>query len=94
MESVTYSLFLVDIRNLVRNKLNICKEYHIQPSEIDRMPFYEYEYMLEDINADIKEQEKRQKEEEKKYGNVSTPNYNQMMRNASSNLPKFNMPKL
>ena len=79
---------------MVRNKLNICKEYHIQPSEIDRMPFYEYEYMLEDINADIKEQEKRQKEEEKKYGNVSTPNYNQMMRNASSNLPKFNMPKL
>ena len=45
MESVTYSLFLVDIRNLVRNKLNICKEYHIQPSEIDRMPFYEYEHI-------------------------------------------------
>lgn len=94
MESVTYSLFLVDIRNLVRNKLNICKEYHIQPSEIERMPFYEYEYMLEDINADIKEQEKRQKEEEQKYGNISTPNYNQMMRNASANLPKFTMPKI
>ena len=93
MESVTYSLFQVDIRNLVRNKFNICKEYHIQPSEIERMPFYEYEYMLEDINNGIKEQQKRQKEEEKKYGNISTPNYNQMMRNASANMPKFNMPK-
>ena len=39
------------------------------------MPFYEYEYILEDINADIKEQEKRQKEEEKKYGEFSMPNY-------------------
>lgn len=95
MESAIYSLFLVDIRNLVRNKLNICKEYHIQPSEIDRMPFYEYEYMLEDINSDIKEQEKRQKEEEKKYGNISSPpNYNQMMGNAMRSMPKFNMPKL
>ena len=94
MESVTCSLFLVDIRNLVRNKLNIAKEYHIQPSEIDRMPFYEYEYMLEDINADIKEQEKRQKEEEKKYGNISTPNYNQMMSNMSKSMPKMSIPKL
>lgn len=94
MESVTYSLFLVDIRNLVRNKLNICKNYNIQPSEIDRMPFYEYEFVLEDINADIKEQEKRQKEDEKKYGNISAPNYNQMMGNMSRNMPKINMPKL
>lgn len=58
------------------------------------MPFYEYEYILEDINTDIKEQEKRQKEEEQKYGNISTPNYNQMMRNASASMPKFSMPKL
>ena len=58
------------------------------------MPYYEYEYMLEDINADVKEQEKRQKEEEKKYGNVSTPNYNQMMRGTSFNMPKFTMPKI
>jgi hypothetical protein len=58
------------------------------------MPFYEYEYMLEDINADIKEQEKRQKEEEKKYGNISTPNYNQMMSNMSKSMPKMSIPKL
>ena len=58
------------------------------------MPFYEYEFVLEDINADIKEQEKRQKEDEKKYGNISTPNYNQMMGNMSRNMPKVSMPKI
>jgi len=35
---------------LVRNKLLICKEYNIQPSELDRMAFYEYEQILEEIN--------------------------------------------
>ena len=59
------------------------------------MPFYEYEYVLEDINADVKEQEKRQKEDEKKYGDsAAMPNYSQMMNNMSRNMPKFNMPKL
>ena len=84
----------MDIRNLVRNKLNICKEYHIQPSEIDRLQYYEYEYMLEEINKDIKEQEKRQKEQEKQQQHAgSMPNYNQIMRNAQASIPKLNMPK-
>ena len=96
MESAIYSLYQVDIRNLVRNKLNICKEYHIQPSEIDRLQFYEYEYMLEEIMKDIKEQEKRQKDQEKeqKKSMGSMPNYNQMMRSAQSSMPHFSMPKL
>ncbi len=96
MESAIYSLYQVDIRNLVRNKLNICKEYHIQPSEIDRLQYYEYEYMLEEINKDIKEQEKRQKEQDKQQQKTmgSMSNYNQIMRNAQASMPKFSMPKL
>ena len=96
MESAIYSMYLVDIRNLVRNKLNICKEYHVQPSEIDRMPFYEYEYMLEEIRKDMKEQEKQQKEQEKQQEayKSSLPNYNKMMSGMSGSLPKFSMPKL
>lgn len=89
-------MYLVDIRNLVRNKLNICKEYHIQPSEIDRMPFFEYEYMLEDINKDIKEQEKRNKEQEKQQQAAmgSMPNYKNMMNGMSNSMPKFSMPSM
>ena len=53
MESVLYSIWQVDVRNLVINKLYICKEYHIQPSEIDRMVYFEYEYMEEEIKKEI-----------------------------------------
>ena len=64
---------------MVKNKLFICKEYHIQPSEIDRMVYFEYEYILEDIKKEQKEAEKRNKEDEKKYGNMGKmSNYNQM----------------
>jgi len=82
---------------LVKNKLYICRDWHIQPSEIDRLVYFEYEYILQDINKENKEQEKRNKEDEKKYGNMGKlPNYNNMMNSASHNMPKmpsFNMPK-
>ena len=96
MEFAIYSIYLVDIRNLVKSKLNICKEYHIQPSEIDRMPYYEYEYMIEDINKDIKEQEKRQKEQEKQQESykASMPNYGRIMSGMQGSMPKISMPKL
>jgi len=97
MESVLYSIWQVDVRNLVKNKLYICRDWHIQPSEIDRLVYFEYEYILQDINKENKEQEKRNKEDEKKYGNMGKlPNYNNMMNSASHNMPKmpsFNMPK-
>ena len=88
----------MDVRNLVRNKLYICKEYHIQPSEIDRLVFFEYEYMLEDIKAEQKEAERRNAEEEKKYSSMNkVPNYNQMMSNVGRSMPSlssFKMPKI
>ena len=98
MESALYSIWQVDVRNLVKNKLYICKEYHIQPSEIDRLVYFEYEYMLEDIKTEQKEAEKKNKEDEKKYGNLGkTPNYNQLMNNVGRSmptLPSFSMPKI
>lgn len=98
MESALYSIWQVDVRNLVRNKLYICKEYHIQPSEIDRLVFFEYEYILEDIKAEQKEAERRNAEEEKKYSSMNkVPNYNQMMSNVGRSMPSlssFKMPKI
>lgn len=86
----------MDIRNLVRNKIHICKEYHIQPSEIDRMPYYEYEYVIEEINNDIKEEEKRRKEEEKNRDSSMSgiPNYNSMMSSMKNSMPSFKAPKI
>lgn len=91
MESAIYSLFVIDIRNLVQNKLFICKEFHVQPSEIDRMPFYEYEYILEDIDNYQKRQQKDEEARAQEYNAMQSqmkmPNMN------SFKMPKVEIPK-
>lgn len=77
---------------MVKNKLHIAKEWHISPSEIDKLVFYEYEWILEEINIIQKEQEKRNKEEEKKYANLESA-YKQPKVSMPS-MPKINMPKI
>ena len=58
------------------------------------MVYFEYEYMLEDIHKEQKEQEKRNKEQEKQYAGIGKmPNYNSMMNNIGNNMPKVNIPK-
>lgn len=92
-------MFQVDVRNLVRSKLYICRDYHIQPSEIERMPFYEYEYIIEDINQIHKEQEEQNKKQQEEYDNMkSSMNPSKMMNSAQNSfkmpsMPKMNIPK-
>lgn len=92
MESALYSMWSINVRNLVQNKFIICREYHIQPSEIDRMLMFEYEYLLEDIRTYNKQQEEQQKKDERKY-NFKQPNMNQMMSGAQASIPKVSVPK-
>jgi len=88
-------MFRVNIRNLVKNKLSIAREWHIAPSEVDRMVYFEYEQILEEINEVNKEQQKQREEEEKKYQsmNKTVPNMNNMMSNMQRSLPKVSLPK-
>ena len=60
MELALYSILTIDVRGLAKNKLYICKEYNYSPEYIDKMPFYEYEWLIEDIN------ELRKKEDEER----------------------------
>lgn len=83
-------MWSIDVRNLVQNKFIICREYHIQPSEIDRMYMFEYEYMIEDIKKYNKQQEDQRKKDEQ---NQRVPNVNQMMSQAQSSMPKVSVPK-
>jgi len=88
-------MYRVNLRNLVKNKLTIAKDWNIQPSEIDRMPYYEYEEFLEEINKRNKEEEKRQKNQEKAQSvpRMPSPNdYAKTMSNMSSKLPKVSIP--
>jgi hypothetical protein len=86
---------------MIKNRLYICKDYHIQPSEIDKMPYYEYEIILEEIKAIQKQQEQENENQQKEYANMhKNMNPNSMMnsmRNSMNmgnmSMPKVNIPK-
>lgn len=82
---------------MVKNKLIICKEYHVSFFDVSNLQFYEYEWMLDDIRENQKEkqsqaeaQEKQQQQMQKQmrsnpYGNMKMP--------AMPSMPKISMPK-
>lgn len=63
----------------------------MQPSEIDKFFYYEYEKILEEIHITNKEQEKQNKEQEKKMGSQNT-NMSSMMNSMKSSMNNFKMP--
>ena len=75
----------------------------MQPSEIDKFPFYEFEWILEEIKILQKEQEKQQEQNDKGLGSLSGMNPSKMMNNMTSgmkmpnlgsmSMPKMNIPK-
>lgn len=70
------------------------KNFYIAPSELDRMYYWEYEYLLDEVNYNIKAENERQEKENEKYSGMSPRS---MMKNASSMMPKsssFSAPKI
>lgn len=95
LEHAIYMMFRINMKNLVKNKLYICKEYHIQPSELDRMVYYEYEWILEEINILQKEQEKQNEAQQKEYDSMrKNMNMGQMMNNMKSSMPNMGSMKM
>lgn len=94
LEQSVIKLFQIRLLQLIKNKVALAKNFYIAPSEIDRMYYWEYEYLLEEVNANIKAENERQEKENGKYGDM---NPRSMMRNASSMMPKssgFSAPKI
>ena len=56
---------------MVKNRLYITKETHVQPSEYESWSFYEYEYFIEDLKEYIENENKKNEEENKKYDMAS-----------------------
>jgi hypothetical protein len=102
IEFAIYSLFYIDITNFIKVKATLAKEFHIQPSELDKMPAWEYSMFIQEINALVKEENEKQQKEMDKSGynkKMTDPKYAQKManKNMSSmkmpNMPKVSMPK-
>lgn len=89
IESAIFSLIKLDIVSLIKVKASLSKNFHIQPSEIDRMPMWEYEMYLNHLNDLVKEENDSQEKEMKKY------KVDEHMRMADpKNLQKMSNPKL
>jgi len=53
--------------NMIQIKASLAKNFHIQPSEIDRMPMWEYEMFIQEMNKQVKEENDKQQSEMEKY---------------------------
>jgi hypothetical protein len=60
----------------------------VQPDIIDRMYFWEYTYMVQDIKLKLEER-KKQQEAEKDKGNKQIPNYAKNPKSYKPNYPKM-----
>lgn len=78
----------------------MAKEFHIQPSELEQMPAWEYELFMKEINAAVKEENDRNKQEMDKAGidkaqKMSNPNAIAKMQKASMpNMQNIKLPKI
>ena len=97
IEYALVKLFQIDIIQLIKVKAILSKQFHIQPSEIDMMPYWEYEYYLRALNDSVEEENQKQQEEMDKYHindymKMAHPSsLNKMMANASPKMPNISI---
>ena len=90
-------LFMIDIMQLIKVKAIVGKQFHIQPSEIDQMPYWEYEFYLKALNEMVEEENEKQQSEMDKYHvndymKMASPSgINKMMANAQPKMPNISI---
>lgn len=82
--------------SLIKSKAILSKNFHIQPSEVDMMPMWEYELYLKQLNELVEEENEKHKDIEQGQGKDMNK-YKKMINNRSQpsmpKTPNFNMPK-
>lgn len=100
IESAIFGLFRIDLINYIKVKSILAKEFHIQPSEIDRMPAWEYELFMKEINQAVKEENERNQKEMDKAGidkaqKMNDPKHiNKMQKQYTPKMDNFKMPAM
>lgn len=79
---------MTPLSNLLKNKLLLQKNYHLQEFSIDSWPFWMLEENIRIVNELTEEEEKQRKKED---SSQKTPNFNpsSMMNSMSSMTSKF-----
>ena len=94
LEFSVIKLFQVNLLQLIKNKVGLSKNFNIAPSEIDRMYYWEYEYMLEEVNNNIKSENERNEKEQAKYDNMNPRSMMNSMRSSLPKTPSISIPKM
>ncbi len=68
------------------------EKLHLQPSELDRLPYYEYEYTVEMYNNMLKERKEGDDKKTSEY--TDKYNINSMQRQAQSSMKSPQMPSM
>lgn len=94
LEFAIIKLFIIDIPRLVELKSALSKNFHIQPSEIDGMAYWEYEMYIRYIQEQVKEENDRQKAEMDKYKvqdamKMANPNNVRKMTDINTRMPQM-----
>tara|TARA_R110000796_G_scaffold159388_8_gene276235 strand:- start:1781 stop:2107 length:327 start_codon:yes stop_codon:yes gene_type:complete len=90
--SDVFKSFQIDLRAFYKNRVYVQHHLHIQPSEIDDLCYYEYQWMMKDLVEMLKEQNGDK--------SSSQESANEQMETMKSNASKYNkgiggnMPKL
>ena len=78
------------MENWFKIEFIFAKNLHITPSELDQMEFYRVEYMLQNYEEFIEEENKRQKQQEKD----QEKSYSQSKVGGQHKMPKMQVPKM
>jgi hypothetical protein len=76
------------LKHILKNKLLLQKHFHTQEWAMDNWPFWMFEENIKLVNEIIEDEEKQRKDQEGSQ-NANMPDTGSMMRNMTSNMPKF-----
>ena len=83
-------LWKINVTGLISTKASIAKNFHISPTEIDKMMYWEYELFLDALNEQIKEENEQQQNEMDK----DVDRYRKMASNPSKLMKSPKMPNI
>lgn len=80
-----FSLFQIDVIEHIKSRLYLAKEYNLPPSEVDKLKYYEFEIICDEIK-EYNEKQKKEEDKQRKSTNQSLPDVNSMMTTMNTNM--------
>ena len=100
LELLIFACFRIDILDIIAVKAQLSKAFSIQPSEIDKMPFWEFELYVQELEKLVKEENKQNEDQMNKSGAkdmmkmMKGGNMSKMSNNMIPKTPNMSMPKM